>query len=69
LLRDGANAMSQFTAFLKDVRRTKAIEYAFAFLKTGGEYAFVFLKTMNRSEAIGYAAAAVVIVLLTIALT
>jgi hypothetical protein len=61
--------MSEFVAFLKDIRRTKAVEYAFAFLKTGGEYAFAFLKTMDRSEAIGYAVAAVVILLLTIAVT
>lgn len=40
-----------------------------AFLKTVGEYAFAFLKTTDRDEAIGYAVAAVVIVLLTIALT
>ncbi len=61
--------MSQLVAFLKEVRRAKAIEYAFAFLKTGGEYAFAFLKTMDRSEAIGYAVAAVVIILLAIAST
>ena len=61
--------MSQFVAFLKDIRRAKAVEYAFAFLKTGGEFAFVFLKTMNCSEAIGYAVAAVAIVLLAFALT
>jgi hypothetical protein len=69
LLLGGANVMSEFVAFLKDIRRTKAVEYAFAFLKTGGEYAFAFLKTMDRSEAIGYAVAAVVILLLTIAVT
>jgi hypothetical protein len=61
--------MSQFVAFLKGVRYAKAIEYAFAFLKTGREYAFAYLKTMDRSEAVGYAVAAVVIVFLTIALT
>jgi hypothetical protein len=61
--------MLQFVAFLKDVRPAKATEYAVAFLKTGGEYAFPYLKTMDRSEAIGYAAVAVAIVLLMIALT
>jgi hypothetical protein len=61
--------MSQLVAFLKGVKRAKATEYAFAFLKTGREYAFAYLKTMDRSEAIGYAVVAVVIVLLTIALT
>ena len=61
--------MSQFVAFLKDVRRTEAAEYAFAFLKSGGEYALAYVKTMDRSEALGYAVVAVVVVLLTIALT
>jgi hypothetical protein len=61
--------MSQLAAFLKDVRRTKVIEYVFGLLKAGAEYAFAFLKTMDRSEAIGYAVAAVVIVFLTIALS
>jgi hypothetical protein len=60
--------MSQFVAFLKAVRRTKAIEYAFASLKAGAEYALAFLKTMDRSEAIGYAVAAVALVLLIVAL-
>jgi hypothetical protein len=60
--------MSKLVAFLKDVRRAKAIEYAFASLKNGGEYAFAFLKTMDRSEAIEFAVG-VAIVLLTIALT
>lgn len=61
--------MSQLATFLKDLRRAKAIEYAFAFLKTGREYAFTYLKTMDCSEAIRYAVVAVVTVLLTIALT
>jgi hypothetical protein len=61
--------MSQFVAFLNGVRRAKATKYAFAFLKTGREYAFAYLKTMDRSEAVGYAVTAVVIVFLTIALT
>jgi hypothetical protein len=65
--------ISQFVAFLKGVRPAKATEHAVAFLKTslktGGEYAFAYLKTMDRPEAIGYAAVAVVIVLLIFALT
>lgn len=59
--------MSQFVAFLKGVRG-KAIEHAFAFLKAGREYAFAYLKTMDRSEAIGCAVAAVALVLLIVAL-
>jgi hypothetical protein len=73
LLRDGANVMVQFVAFLKGVRPAEATKYAVAFLKTflkiRGEYAFAYLKTMDRSEAIGFAAVAVAIVLLMIALT
>ena len=61
--------MPQFVAFLKGVKRAEAIEYAFAFLKSGREYTFAYLKTMDRSEAIGYAVVAVVTVLLTIVLT
>ena len=65
--------MSQLATFLKDVRRAKATEHAVAFLKTflkrGREYAFAYLKTMDRSEAIGFAVAAVAIVLLIFALT
>jgi len=60
--------MSQVAAFLKDAR-AKAIEHAFAFLKTGGEYALAYLKTMDRSEAIAFGVAAVSLVFLWIALT
>jgi hypothetical protein len=65
--------MLQFVAFLKGVRPVKATEHVVAFLKTslkrGREYAFAYLKTMDRSEAIGFAAVAVAIVLLIFALT